>query len=77
MQFETLSDFIAMGKYGFYVWLAFGFTFFSLAVLIVSSQLAHKNAIMRIVQQQRRELKLKMAAKKQRAERAEQDIQTL
>ncbi|KZN65156.1 hypothetical protein N473_00885 [Pseudoalteromonas luteoviolacea CPMOR-1] len=24
MQFESLSDFIAMGGYGFYVWLSFG-----------------------------------------------------
>jgi len=24
MQFESFSDFIAMGGYGFYVWLSFG-----------------------------------------------------
>ena len=64
MQFESFNEFIAMGKYGFYVWLAFGFTFFALATLIISSYRAHKNTITKIVKQQHRESKLKAAAQK-------------
>ena len=28
MHFETFADFIEMGGYGFFVWLAFGVSFF-------------------------------------------------
>ena len=34
MQFESLSEFIAMGGHGLYVWLAYGAT---LAILILST----------------------------------------
>ncbi len=27
MAFESLADFLAMGRHGFYVWLAYGVTF--------------------------------------------------
>lgn len=33
MFFETWSEFLAMGGYGFYVWLAYGATFFSVIAL--------------------------------------------
>ncbi|MGR5176200.1 heme exporter protein CcmD [Vibrio parahaemolyticus] len=37
MHFESLSDFFAMGGYASYVWSAFGITFLSLIILLVSS----------------------------------------
>lgn len=37
MHFNSFTDFIAMGGYGFYVWLSFGFTFVVLLALVVSS----------------------------------------
>ncbi|MCC5851287.1 MAG: heme exporter protein CcmD [Alkalimonas sp.] len=27
MQFDSFSDFLAMGGYGFYIWLAYGLTY--------------------------------------------------
>ena len=38
MQFNSLSEFFAMGGYGFYVWLCFGFTIALLVGLTVYSQ---------------------------------------
>lgn len=37
MQFESFTDFINMGGYAFYVWLAYGVTATSLATLIILS----------------------------------------
>ena len=38
MQFDSFADFIAMGGYGFYVWLCFGFTIALLVGLTVYSK---------------------------------------
>ena len=37
MQFDSLTNFFNMGGYAFYVWLAYGMTFFSLAALMILS----------------------------------------
>ncbi len=37
MHFESLSDFLAMGGYGPYVWCSFGITFLSMLILLVTS----------------------------------------
>ncbi|KKO47868.1 heme exporter protein D [Arsukibacterium sp. MJ3] len=37
MYFESFNDFLAMGGYGFFVWLAFGITYLLLIVLIGGS----------------------------------------
>lgn len=37
-QFDSISDFFAMGGYGFYVWLAYGITFVAMGLLIWQSK---------------------------------------
>lgn len=37
-QFDSISDFFAMGGYGFYVWLAYGITFAAMGILIWQSK---------------------------------------
>ncbi|PQJ58987.1 heme exporter protein CcmD [Vibrio jasicida] len=37
MHFESLSELFAMGGYASYVWSAFGITFLSMLVLLISS----------------------------------------
>ncbi|MFA0086148.1 heme exporter protein CcmD [Vibrio sp. 10N.286.49.C2] len=37
MHFDSLSDFFAMGGYAGYVWSAFGITFLSLFILLLTS----------------------------------------
>ncbi len=32
MHWNSLSDFLAMGGYGFYVWASFGLTFLAMAI---------------------------------------------
>jgi len=66
MQFSSFSEFIAMGGYGFYVWLSFGLATLLLAVLLISSNMGFNNVKAKIIQKQKRENKLKMAAEKQR-----------
>lgn len=51
-QFDSISDFFAMGGYGFYVWLAYGITFAAVGVLIWQS----KREIRQTLQQTRKEL---------------------
>ncbi|EGQ8089212.1 heme exporter protein CcmD [Vibrio vulnificus] len=36
MHFESLSEFFAMGGYASYVWGAFGITFLSMLILLIS-----------------------------------------
>ena len=37
MQFESLSAFLDMGGYGFFVWLAFGVTFIAGAGIVIET----------------------------------------
>lgn len=43
MHFESLGDFFAMGGYASYVWSAFGITFLSMIILLVTSVSRGKN----------------------------------
>ncbi|HAS6349855.1 heme exporter protein CcmD [Vibrio sp. IRLE0018] len=45
MHFESLSEFFAMGGYASYVWGAFGITFLSMLILLISS-LRRSNALL-------------------------------
>jgi len=67
MQFTSFSDFIAMGGYGFYVWLSFGVSALLIFILIINSLLGHKSVIQNIAARQKREDKLRQV-RKQRAE---------
>lgn len=70
MQFNSFSDFINMGGYGFYVWLSFGAATLILSFLLINSQLGHTKIINKIAQRKQREDKLK-AAKAQRKQQSE------
>jgi heme exporter protein D len=63
MQFDSFSDFLAMGGYGFYVWLSFGISAALILVLIFSSILSHKQVLKNIASQQLRENKLRQLRK--------------
>lgn len=63
MFFQSWSDFWAMGGYGFYVWLSYGFSLGAILILAVQSYQA-KNAVLREVRrEQQREQRLQSARK--------------
>ncbi|GIU37205.1 heme exporter protein CcmD [Shewanella schlegeliana] len=59
MQFDSISEFINMGGYGFYVWLAYGVTFFSLGTLVVLSARQKRKVLVEIAKKIQREERLK------------------
>tara|TARA_R110001583_G_scaffold50189_9_gene156657 strand:+ start:16952 stop:17158 length:207 start_codon:yes stop_codon:yes gene_type:complete len=65
MAFASLSDFIAMGGYSFYVWLAYGVSLLSLAVLIFSSVVKRKKIFYQVEQRLQREQRIKAAEKRE------------
>jgi len=65
MQFDSLSAFMDMGGYGFYVWLSYGVTALAIILLIFLSKQKHNNTLLAIKQRYTRELKRKEAAKQQ------------
>ncbi len=61
MAFDSIGDFIAMGGYGFYVWLSYGLTFLALSILVFNS-IAKKNKIFKNVERRlAREKRIKKA----------------
>ena len=58
MQFSSLSEFIGMGGYGFYVWLSFGSATLILSLLLIASKKRFKQVLAAIAKQQVREEKL-------------------
>ncbi|MCP4985889.1 MAG: heme exporter protein CcmD [Colwellia sp.] len=61
MQFNSFSDFINMGGYGFYVWLSFGAAALILTLLLISSKAGHQQIINQIAKRKEREDKLRQA----------------
>lgn len=59
MQFDSLSDFFNMGGYAFFVWLAYGVSFSSLAVLIIMSARRKRKVLTEIAGKMAREARLK------------------
>ncbi|MBT1446612.1 heme exporter protein CcmD [Shewanella sp. JM162201] len=59
MQFDSFADFINMGGYAFYVWLAYGVSFASLATLIVLSMRQQGKVLTEIAKKIAREERLK------------------
>jgi heme exporter protein D len=59
MQFDTLAEFLDMGGYAFFVWLAYGVTFGSLAILIIHSLSQKKKVLIEISKKIIREERLK------------------
>ncbi|OOH87633.1 heme exporter protein CcmD [Pasteurellaceae bacterium 15-036681] len=58
-QFETISDFFAMGGYSFYVWLAYGITFLAMGLLIWQSKREIKQTLVAVKKDLQREEQLK------------------
>ena len=61
MAFSSFSDFIAMGGYSFYVWLAYGISMISIIFLIVHTVMTRQKIFKRIEQRLLRELRIKAA----------------
>jgi heme exporter protein D len=61
MQFNSFSDFVNMGGYGFYVWLSFGAAALILTLLLISSKAGHQQIITQIAKRKQREDKLRQA----------------
>ena len=76
MQFDSISAFLDMGGYGFFVWLSYGVSAFLLAALVYSSHNNHKNVKNKIAQRLQREIKLRKAAEKSSAEAKQTDDKT-
>ncbi|AWI50822.1 heme exporter protein CcmD [Actinobacillus porcitonsillarum] len=57
-QFESFSAFLAMGNYGFYVWLSYGVSFVAMAWLIWQSQREQKQIFQQIKKELSREKQL-------------------
>lgn len=67
MAFSSFQDFVVMGGYGFYVWLAFGGSFLGLGLLVLRSVLARKALEKACTEQLRRQDRL---ARRQQQERS-------
>lgn len=65
MQFDSFSDFIAMGGYGFYVWLSFGTCALILLGIQFSSLRDKKQILASIEQQIARETRIKNSKQEQ------------
>ena len=65
MQFDSFSDFIAMGGYGFYVWLSFGTCAFILLGILFSSLRDKKQILASVEQQIARETRIKNSKQEQ------------
>lgn len=65
MQFDSFSDFIVMGGYGFYIWLSFGTCALILLGILVSSLRDTKRIMASVEQQIIREARIKKAKQEQ------------
>ena len=57
--FANWSDFLAMGGYAFYVWLAAALTVIPLMALVAHSVIQHRIILRGIVQQRAREARMR------------------
>ena len=55
MQFESFSDFIAMGGHGLFVWLCYGVGLLVFLLLFVSPRLKRKSIMAELYQKQNRQ----------------------
>lgn len=58
-QFDTLSSFLEMGGYAFYVWLAYGTCGIAFALLIINSIGKRKSVIKQIAKKRAQEARLR------------------
>ena len=57
LQFQSFAEFIAMGKHGFYVWLAYGLTALVIVWNVLQPVLQRRRLLKQQAQQLRREKK--------------------
>lgn len=57
MNFESFSDFIAMGGHGFYVWLSYAIALVIVVINIVSPVMQKKKVLTDLARRMRREKK--------------------
>lgn len=63
MFFQSWSDFINMGGYGFYVWLSYGISFVAMIILAIQSVKGRKTVLKEVLREQQREARLNQANK--------------
>ncbi|MBE8166860.1 MAG: heme exporter protein CcmD [Shewanella sp.] len=59
MQFDSFQDFLNMGGYAVYVWVSYGITFGSLAILIYASATKESKVLKDIAVKLNREQRIK------------------
>ena len=64
MAFTSWSDFIAMGGYSFYVWLAYGVSLLSILFLIINTHLKRKKIFNQVELRLLREQRIKAVENK-------------
>lgn len=57
MEFSSVSEFLAMGRHGFYVWLSYGLTALIVVINIVQPIVRKRQLIKQHIQRLRREKK--------------------
>lgn len=63
MFFQSWSDFINMGGYGFYVWLSYGISLVAMIILAIRSVKGRKTVLKEVLREQQRETRLNQANK--------------
>ena len=63
MFFQSWSDFINMGGYGFYVWLSYGISLVTMIILAIQSVKGRKTVLKEVLREQQREARLNQAKK--------------
>lgn len=64
MFFQSSSDLIHMGGYGFYVWLSYGLSFIAIVALIIQSLMGKSAVLKSVKREQQRESRLQQVQQK-------------
>jgi heme exporter protein D len=67
MHFEDFSSFLDMAGYGLYVWLSFGSAAISLLVLWLDSFYSKRTLLTQVLTEQKRQARIRAAAKQSAA----------
>ena len=64
MFFQSWSDLIHMGGYGFYVWLSYGLSLLAIVALIIQSLMGKSAVLKSVKREQQRESRLQQVQQK-------------
>ncbi|OBY54102.1 heme exporter protein CcmD [Aggregatibacter aphrophilus] len=64
MFFQSWSDLIHMGGYGFYVWLSYSLSFIAIVALIIQSLMGKSAVLKSVKREQQRESRLQQVQQK-------------